>query len=437
MQYFKSLTQSDLVALIKATKEKLFISMPAMHKDLVDAVLHLKNNDATSGKKIQISVLMDFDAQTFRQGYGNFEEVQKLMNAGTEVKKLKDNRISFIISDTEGYYLFIESRTLIPAEKETINAVQIDPVSIVRLMKFFFADSNINLNFQDELSNAIIKESINLENSKEILISNTAPVTKILGSEKEDIQNDLLNNPPLKPDYKRIVEIYSNKFQYVKLRFEGVNIKTSKINIPSAVLPIKNNNFSNRLKSKLELFDSVNDLNLFEDIRMLDNKVAELRTTFLFKVKSREESLLEKNRKTDFQKEVLALQDELEKVRKNSVKKIDDKIITAKKDLRQELEEFFISNPDELQLSAELSLFTQEDIEHRAEDRSHDVVRKIKWPNADNLLDKMKLLTQYSDITFEDLTNSALIKELKEAKLLTDKDDENLATFRKAVPVEK
>ena len=84
-----------------------------------------------------------------------------------------------------------------------------------------------------------------------------------------------------------------------------------------------------------------------------------------------------------------------------------------------------------------MSLFSPEDIQHRAEDRSHDVVRKIKWPNADNLLDKMKLLTQYSDITFEDLTNSALIKELKEAKLLTDKDDENLATFRKAVPVEK
>lgn len=96
MQYFKSLTQSDLVALIKATKEKLFISMPAMDSDLVNAVLHLKNNDATSGKKIQISVLMDFDAQTFRQGYGNFEEVEKLMNVGTEVKKLKDNRISFI-----------------------------------------------------------------------------------------------------------------------------------------------------------------------------------------------------------------------------------------------------------------------------------------------------------------------------------------------------
>lgn len=199
--------------------------------------------------------------------------------------------------------------------------MQIDPVSIVRLKKFFFADSNLNLNFEDELSNALIKENINLENSKEILISNTAPVTKILASEKEDIQNDLLNNPPLKPDYKRIVEIYSNKFQYVKLRFDGANIKTSKINIPPALLPIKNNNFSNRLKSKLELFDSIKDLNLFEDIRMLDNKVAELRTSFLCKVKSREESLLEKNRKTDFQTELSALQDELEKVRKNSVKK--------------------------------------------------------------------------------------------------------------------
>ncbi len=130
MKYFESLTQNDLANIIKSTKKELFVSMPLFHREIADAILSIHR---ANEKKIGIHILVDFDAQTFRQGYGEFNSIELLIKEGVEIKTLKDNRISFIIVYDKGYYLFIESRSLIPADKETINAVRADPMSIVRL----------------------------------------------------------------------------------------------------------------------------------------------------------------------------------------------------------------------------------------------------------------------------------------------------------------
>ena len=164
MEYFKSLTQNDLASLIRSTERKLFVSLPLFHGEIADAIMSIHRD---SEKKIGIHILVDFDAQTFRQGYGEFNSIEQLIKEGIEIKTLNDNRISFIIVDNKGYYLFIESRSMIPADKETINAVRADPVSIVRLKQFFFGKT-IKKNYQDELANAIIDEGLLLDKAKEM-----------------------------------------------------------------------------------------------------------------------------------------------------------------------------------------------------------------------------------------------------------------------------
>lgn len=95
MEYFKSLTQLELEQIILSTKECLYICMPAIHKELAVAITNLNY----SQNKIKIHILVDFDSQTFRQGYGDFKSVENLIEKGLNVKCVKDNRISFIISD--------------------------------------------------------------------------------------------------------------------------------------------------------------------------------------------------------------------------------------------------------------------------------------------------------------------------------------------------
>jgi hypothetical protein len=280
MEYFKSLTQQSLVDLISSTKEHLFLCLPSIHKELADAITYLDHSASFDNREVGIHLLVDFDAQTFRQGYGDYKSLEDLIQGNFEVRTLKDNRISFIISDEIGYYLFIESRSLIPADKETINAVRIDPVSIVRLKKFFFSEV-IKMDFEDELTNAIIEESKQLGKAKELLSHQIANVEELPEEKVTAVGEELKKNPPLNPDYKRIVEFYSNKFQYVKLKFEGANLQHRKIELPAKALPIADANLKKRLETKLNLFDPAKAANDFSSLHELKEKILEVRTEFL------------------------------------------------------------------------------------------------------------------------------------------------------------
>ncbi len=435
MDYFKSLAINDLVELITSTKKNLFICLPSMHSEMVDAIADLKHQENFDDDERHVSVIIDFDAQTFRQGYGDFDAVSKLMNLDVDVKNLKDNRISFIISDCEGYYVFVESRSLIPADKETINAVRIDPVSIVQLKKYFFAENTNNLDLKDELANAIIEESKKLENAEGLLQSNQANTVPIKEVEKKEVEDDIRSNPPLNPDYKRVVDTYSHNFQYVKLRFDGANIKSRKINIPSKALPIKDHNFLNRLETKLNLFNAEKDLEQFEEIENVKADVERVRKKYLHKVKSREESILKGTNKESFKEEISALERMLTKNRQKTINQIDSRILETKEDLLIDLESFFNENPDQTSGNANLFGKDAEFIKRKSKDDATRIIFNIKWPTADELLGKMKIITHFSDITFEDLQNEEFIQEMFDNDLIEEKDKNELADFGKSIKI--
>ncbi len=258
MDYFKAITKTGLNKLVEATKDSLYLCMPSIHKELADAITNLSYSNSFEDKEVGIHILLDFDAQTFRQGYGDCSEVTELIKGGFDVKSLQDNRISFIISDDIGYYLFIESRSLIPAEKETINAVKIDPVSMVRLKHFYFEKAK-NEEFEDELTNAIIEESDLLKDRANLVSPQSALIKEISDKQVSDVKKDIEDTPPIHPDFKRTIEYYTNKFQYAELRFEGQNFKHFSISIPSKVLPYRNIELRKKLLTKLKLFQNIGD----------------------------------------------------------------------------------------------------------------------------------------------------------------------------------
>ena len=435
MEYFKSLTQPEIEQLILSTKECLYICMPAIHKELVTAITYMDNSNSNSQNIVKIHFLIDFDSQTFRQGYGDFKSVENLIKRGFDVKCLKDNRISFIISDNLGYYLFIESRSLIPADKETINAVRIDPVSIVRLKKFFFSETG-NTNFEDDLVNAIIEESKQLEKSNELLTTQIAPVTEISKNEIESVSEVLIKNPPLNPDFKRIVEFYSNKFQYVKVKFEGANLQYRKVEIPSKALPIIDASLKDKLETKLNLFEKSDEDNCFKPLIDYKAKIAEIRDNYLTKVKSRDESLLDKLKKTEFEKQIEKLKGEIKDVKNNIIGNIANQINQSKIRLLTDLIDFFIANPKSLFPNhPNLWEGNQSYIQQSAKSKAEEIIYRIKWPEAHLLVDDFKLSVQFSDITFEDLKSPEFVSELKDCKLIDEIDENRLAVFGKGVKI--
>lgn len=433
MQYFISLTTTGISQLITSAKRCVFICLPSMHVELAKAILELNKKMNSTEITVDIQILMDFDAQTFRQGYGDYTAVEEMLKSKLDISNLKDNRISFILVDDIGYYLFVESRSLIPANKPTINAVQIDPVSIVRLKKYFFPNEK-NFDYENELVNAIIEESKALTSPDKLISDTVSKATEIDDKTVLAIKTDLENNPPLNPDYKRLVEFYSNKFQYVKLKFKGANLLSSKIEIPAKALPLMDAALKEKLETKLNLFTKSDEQEFFKPLSDFKDKIDDLRKRFLKKVKSRDESLLEKTRKADFELEIDDLNDEISGLQSEIVNDLAAQIEETRERLKTDLCEFFNANPKAL-FPNHPNLWEGHEsyIQKEAKPTSEEIIFHMKWPKAHLLVDGFNLIYQYSDITFEDLKNKEFVQELAESGLIDEADSNKLANFSKGI----
>lgn len=435
MEYIKSFSEEDLCNLIMETKESLFICMPLLHPKVINTINTLQKK---LDRKDSIHFGLDFSPQTFRQGYGEIESYEGFSKSDYKILNLIDNRISFIISDTKGYFLFFESRYFIPAEKATLNAVLIDPVSIVKLKHHFF-EAFSKKELSDCLANAIIEESVNL---KDLEIDIQIPIkinSSLIDSKLIDyVKKDLYTNPPLQPDYKRKLDFYINKFQYAQLEFNGANLKTKKIGLPPKALPIKNADLKKRLETKLALFDKESSEACFKPLEDFKIKIVDVRSKYLVPLKLRKENILRKGDKTKFEAEVNLLKKDLADVKKKSLTLVSEQIEKTKKSLLKDLVDFFVKNPDII--FSDKNLFFNKDTDPKyfsqeAENLANEIIYKIKWPKSHDLMSEFDLVNHFSDITIEDLKNEKLIKEFLERKLIDDSDISNLADFGKAIEV--
>lgn len=433
MKYIQSFSEDSLCNLILDSKKSLHICLPLLQPNVIDAIHQLNYN--LSGE-VSINIGIDFSPETFRQGYGEIKPYEEIWKSDYNIINIKDNRISFVISDDFGFFLFFESRYLIPADKETINAVAIDPTTIVRLKHYFFSAFKED-ELTDQLANAIVDESIKLKSiESEIKEAGTISSNHLDYKLVEKVENDLKANPPLKPDYKRIVDYYSNKFQYAKLEFSGANLETKKIELPKKALPIRDAELKKRLETKLNLFDSNDSEDHFKPLEDFKKKIQQVRDDYLTPLKARDESIIDKKKKEEFLNAIKLLEEDLKKLGVNSINSVSILIENTKKTLINDLVDFFIANPesiskDDIFLNADPVYKKQE-----AQNLASEVVAKIRWPKAHELFGAMSIKWFFSDITFEDLKNEELIQELESRGIISDADVNKLASFGKGIAID-
>jgi len=435
MDYIKSFTEQDLCKLILETKESLYICLPLLQPEVMNAIDQL---DFEQSNTVSINIGLDFSPETFRQGYGEIESFELIERTGYNVLNFKDNRVSFVISDNIGYFLFFESRYFIPANKSTLNAVNIDPISIIRLKQHFFDLYKSEAEYKNEIANSFVDETVKLNNIHQEY-SNKPVIEKSPIDEKtfQEVSKDLQENPPLKPDYQRIVNYYKNKYQYVRFEYKGANLKSKKIEIPPKILPIKNTTFKKNLETKLNLFSN-QDKDTFKDFEEMNSRIKKIREKFLKSLSSRKENILKLSEKELFVSEIETLKKELENLTKNNLKLISSEINKTKEEIKIQLRDFFLQYKEEF--PSYNSLFGTADADYvlsEIDGYVDKVISNIKWPAAHQLFENFELNVFYSDITYEDLNNKELIKELKDKMLFSDEDDTLLAEFGIGIRIEK
>ncbi|HAC22752.1 MAG TPA: hypothetical protein DCF91_11785 [Porphyromonadaceae bacterium] len=252
----------------------------------------------------------------------------------------------------------------------------------------------------------------------------------------DNIVSDLQKNPPLKPDYKRLVNVYTNKLQYVKLKINGLNVDDSKVKLPKDTLPIRNKELIKKIESKLSLFTEKDKDEYFQELKKYKDEISEIRKKHLTPLKTRDESILHLDKKLLFNDEINNVVDKYKKHVKDSVHLLQNKITNTKTNLLSVLTEFFMLNKEELIDKDSLFKNNIEYLDYLAKTKAEDIVHKIKWPNAHELIKKLEVNIMYSDITFEDLKNKNLLNELVEKEIIDKSDFNELAEFSQAIVLE-
>jgi hypothetical protein len=430
MELLSKISLIRLNQIIEKTKSQLFLCLPAIPLQTAKAIIELENR--VPG--VKINLLVDFDPQTFRQGYGEFDAVTNLRDAGFTLSNLPDNRISFVISDNTGFYLFIESQYLVPAEKETMNAIHIDGVSLVKLKQHFF-NSHKN-NYEDELSNAIIEVSQELKTLEETKVPPPPANTKNISADEYQIVNtDIQKNPPMEPDHKRMLNVYTNKFQYVDLSFSGVNIQDKEVSIPKDLLPIKDENLRNQLKSSLKVFDKDKETKDFEGLKTLNIKLNEIREKYLVHSSVCNRNILKIDDKEQFKQDIENLKNQLPNLYGSIIGALNDELEKTQERFKKEIYDLVMSEPEIVFGKNSLWAKDMRLLEQAAKKKTNDVIKKIRWPDYFKLVAKMDIKTFYSDIAYDDLFNDELLKEFEKKELILEADVKKLADFKSAIQV--
>jgi hypothetical protein len=165
------------------------------------------------------------------------------------------------------------------------------------------------VDFTDDLTNAIIEDSkilTQLDKSKEL--PKPAPTLQITKKEKVKVKEDLEKKPPLKPIHKRLLDIYSNKFQYVDLRFKGAKIKNVEVPVPKNLLPVKNETLKKQFKTKIKVFENPEKIKELEELKKLEDHLKIIRKNYLFYSKVCLKSILSLDKKQCFEKKIKVIE---------------------------------------------------------------------------------------------------------------------------------
>jgi hypothetical protein len=334
------LSYDKIVDFLFTARDRVVWATVNLFEEAADALTELRNSE------VAVTIILDPTEEAYRNGFGDPVSIHKLAHAGCDIREASHNRVSFLIVDNQGYFLFNQSRIL-EAEAQGMNAVRMDALLCERMLLEYLPPANDTEAFPRlenivELAMQAIEEVGQVPELIRQIVGK--PGTPPLDMEKfEEVEQKLRVNPPLHPDLKRQMNVYTNKFQYVELEFEGANFEQIQLVIPKDVLPFKDVRLKKDVRAKLPLFENVEKFPI--SWSSIKQDLDELRKEFLVKSKKANKNIIAVSRKGEFREEVKNLQKRIKDAEKELLDFIKNDKIDTEERLHNELFEFFQNNP--------------------------------------------------------------------------------------------
>ena len=432
--FISQISWHEIIDLISDSRKQIRLVLPSIHSEWVILL------EEAHKRGVDIKVCLNNTEKIIREGFGDDNAVKKLLDLNIPVNELRPNRISLISVDHNHFLYFPSSRIFEdPTDQGILNASSLDKVTAISILASFFpedlsalrnelVDNSIFINeiYNDRLVNIADDLSLGRINSQ----------AKVLNQKKfDEIRNELKKNPPIEPDLKRAIEVYNLKVQFAELRFENGKITGKRVRIPKNALPFESPELKRIIDAGMKIFEDGNKNNrfAFEIYSSIQDDVKKLRETYLIPIKCRpEKSILIKIKKTDFQNDIDAINNRIQAEKLKLINDIDSEIDKAKDRLGNELERFFLKNPP-----GEIKGYYSEEREpSKIKDYVHDILRKMNFPQAHEMVEGMKLITHFYDLTWNDFSDRELIKEFG-AKGILKEDLESIRELSNAFEARK
>jgi hypothetical protein len=275
-----------------------------------------------------------------------------------------------------------------------------------------------------QLTSEFIDETIN-----EIKISENR-VPKVNAKEYQNIKKRLDEDPPIHPDLLRQINTYTAKVQFVELHFEGANIESKKVTIPSDILPIRGKEFKRLLETKIKLFENPGSNKEFKLLEKIKNEIKDIREKFLVSIKARNKSILKKNTRTEFKDRIKAIDVKLDKWHQMLPQILNAEILRSKENIRKEALMFFQQNiPEHIE-----EMYYPANYTEAIKDYVEQILQTISFPNHKNLVKATNLKVNYYDLTWEDFYDNELLDELNSHGFM---DKEEIVRIKEAFEIKK
>jgi hypothetical protein len=392
MKTFASLNSETMSSAIELAGSRIVYVAPGISEQVAQSIIRIATTEASS--EIKIEIVVDPDPDVLRFGYGHINAIEMLASQGLHLKKASGLRIGLLIVDDQAW-VFSPSPLLVEPERD-----ESQPNAISVCLE------------QADLLLRSVAPQLAEEDTQVSLFQDVLPLYEIGEEtlEKRDIEairNSLEERPPQKFDLTRIVNVYHGYVQFVHLSLTGCQLSRRTIPLPKTLIAIaRNENMQDRLRATFRLVDGKSKAKAKD----VERRLIDLRKKYVRSLGERLGSVILRQRKEQFTKEVDDIKDAVQKFSTNVKKQLEDELMNCRKTLVKELAPGVVRNPPPSLLGG---ITTRKPTKDQAMRYIESELDKV-MPEADELIKEMRLDCDFKDVTYEMLTDQEFQEALRD-----------------------
>lgn len=431
--YIVSTNDATIIDMIKAADENIMFFGAGMSEAVAEALAEQAD--------IVSMVSLDGDINGFYSGYGKFESIRILKNAGIELYKNNNQRINILITDDDAL-IYSPIPLSIEGEPNGTNAtgliVKKNAISDIMLTcvvkdpsKVDWQEESVS-NSKDEVCSGEGTENNEAKGNSMITLS----VEPFSSSDIDSMGEKIADNPPKEFDITRTVRSYQSIIRFVKMTQHGFNIPNRTITIPKEIRLLAENNpeVAEKLKTQYNIFS--NEGIAANESKYIERKINHLRDKYLYNVHDYMPVIIVDEIKA-FEREVNDIRKEIDESREKIVTQVNMEIANAKKALIDAVKDIIISNPPPNIKWLMVDAIDDDAREKIAESYLNSVFSKC-FKASDKSIKTMGIDIAMYDATEEMLLSDSFRETVENQEKLSAKIDvEELIKYRESVAIKE